>query len=113
MTENTQYKTLVNTWLNQKKPMITPSTYANFVLIAENHLIPYFGKRKTGSISETDIQNYIGYLYNEGRLYKNGGITVKGIRDIILVLRLSMHYAYGSANMQQKVKCMNLLNDLL
>lgn len=94
MTENTQYKTLVNTWLNQKKPMITPSTHANFVLIAENHLIPYFGKRKIGSISETDIQNYIGYLYNEGRLDKKGGITVKGIRDIILVLRLSMHYAY-------------------
>lgn len=94
MTENTQYKTLVNTWLNQKKPMITPSTHANFVLISENHLIPYFGKRKICSISETDIQNYIGYLYNEGRLDKNGGITVKGIRDIILVLRLSLHYAY-------------------
>ena len=25
MTENTQYKTLVNTWLIEKRPMITPS----------------------------------------------------------------------------------------
>ena len=40
MTNNTQYKTLLNTWLNQKKPMITPSTHASFTLIAENHLIP-------------------------------------------------------------------------
>ena len=94
MTENTQYKTLVNTWLIEKRPMITPSTYANFVLIAENHLIPYFGRKKIGTITETDIQEYISHLYNEGRLDGSGGITVKSIRDIILVLRLSLHYAY-------------------
>ena len=41
MTNNTQFKTLLNTWLNQKKPMITPSTHASFTLIAENHLISY------------------------------------------------------------------------
>ena len=94
MTENTQYKTLVNNWLNQKKPMITPSTHANFVLISENHLIPYFGRRKIGSITERDVQTFIGYLYNEGRMDKTGGLTVKSIRDIVLVLRLSLHYAY-------------------
>ena len=63
-------------------------------LIAENHLIPYFGKRKIGSITEADIQSYISYLYNAGRLDKTGGLTVKTIRDVILVLRLSMEYAY-------------------
>ena len=51
MTENTQFKTLVNAWLIEKRPMITPSTHANFVLIAENHLIPYFGRRKIGTIT--------------------------------------------------------------
>ena len=94
MTNNTQFKTLLNTWLNQKKPMITPSTHASFTLIAENHLIPYFGKRKIGSITETDIQSYISYLYNAGRLDNTGGLTVKTIRDVILVLRLAMEYAY-------------------
>ncbi len=88
MTNNTQFKTLVNEWLNHKKPMITPSTYASFTLIAENHLIPYFGKRKIGSITETDIQAYISYLYESGRLDNSGGLTVKTIRDVILVLRL-------------------------
>ena len=94
MTNNTQFKTLLNTWLNQKKPMITPSTHASFTLIAENHLIPYFGKRKIGSITEQDIQSYISYLYESGRLDKSGGLTVKTIRDVILVLRLAMEYAY-------------------
>ena len=103
MTENTQFKTLVNQWLNSKQPMITPSTYANFLLIAENHLIPYFGKRKIGSITEADVQEYILYLYEKGRLDKTGGLTVKTIRDIILVMRLALGYAY-------KEKVMPLLN---
>ena len=94
MTNNTQFKTLVNEWLNKKKPMITPSTHASFTLIAENHLIPQFGKRKIGTITEADVQNYISTLHNEGRLDKTGGLTVKTIRDIILVFRLSMEYAY-------------------
>ena len=94
MTENTHFKTLVNCWLNTKQPMVTPSTHANFVLIAENHLIPHFGKRKIGSIKESDVQTFIADLYNEGRLDKGGGLTVKSIRDIVLVLRLAMTYAY-------------------
>lgn len=94
MTGNTQYKRLVNEWLKDKKPMVTPSTYANFLLIAENHLIPYFGKKKIGGIKERDIQNYITYLYDNGRLDESGGLTVKTIRDVILVLRLSLTYAY-------------------
>lgn len=36
MTENTHYKTLLNAWLNLKQAMITASTHANFVLMAEN-----------------------------------------------------------------------------
>lgn len=103
MTENTQYKTLVNTWLKSKQAMITASTHANFVLIAENHLIPKFGQRKIGSITESDIQRYILYLYEEGRLDHSGGLTVKTIRDIILVMRLSLTYAY-------KEKAIPLLN---
>ena len=74
MTKNTQFKTLLNTWLNQKKPMITPSTYASFSLIAENHLIPHFGKRKIGNINEPNIQSYISYLYESGRLDKTGDL---------------------------------------
>lgn len=103
MTENTHYKTLVIQWLKEKKPMITPSTYASFVLISENHLIPHFGKKRIGSISEKEIQEYIMYLHKEGRLDKTGGLTVKTIRDVVLILRLSLEYAY-------KEKTIPLLN---
>ena len=74
--------------------MITPSTHAGFILIAENHLIPQFGKRRIGSITEAEIQDYIKHLYEKGRLDGKGGLTVKTIRDVILVLRLALEYAY-------------------
>ena len=59
-----------------------------------HHLIPYMGKKKISTITEADIQTYINTLYNEGRLDKTGGLTVKTIRDIILVLRLCLIFAY-------------------
>ena len=74
--------------------MISASTYASFTLIAENHLIPYFGKRRIGSITESDIQEYIMYLFERGRLDDTGGLTVKTIRDVVLVLRLALTYGY-------------------
>ena len=94
ITPNSQLTTLMEVWLAQKRSMITPSTYANFVLIAQNHLIPYMGAQKISEISEADIQNYINWLYVAGRLDKTGGLTVKTIRDVILVLRLCLRYAY-------------------
>lgn len=103
MTERSQFKTLVNQWLKEKLSMITPSTHANFTLIAENHLIPNFGKMQIGKIDEVEIQKYILYLYTSGRLDQKGGLTVKTVRDIILVLRLAMEYAY-------KQKVIPLLN---
>ena len=57
-------------------------------------MIPYFGRKKIGGFTETDIQEFISYLYNNGRLDDTGGLTVKSIRDVILVLRLSLNYAY-------------------
>lgn len=103
MTDKSLFKTLVHQWLKEKQSMITPSTHANFVLIAENHLIPHFGKIQIGKITEDMIQKYILYLYSSGRLDQKGGLTVKSIRDIILVLRLAMEYAY-------KQKAIPLLN---
>ncbi len=46
---------------------------------------------------------FILFLYNAGRVDKSGGLTVKMIRDIILVLRLSLAHAY-------KEKAIPLLN---
>lgn len=96
LTKNTTFKTLTHLWLNEKQALVTQSTHAGFLLIVENHLIPYFGTKKICDITESKIQEFIFYLFNNGRLDKTGGLTVKTIRDIILVLRLTLDFAYKS-----------------
>ena len=96
LTKNTTFKTLAHLWLKEKQAMVTQSTYAGFLLIVENHLIPYFGTQKICDITEPKIQEFIFYLFNNGRLDNAGGLTVKTIRDIILVLRLTLNFAYKS-----------------
>ena len=96
MTKNTTFKTLTHLWLKEKQSLVTPSTYAGFLLIVENHLIPYFETQKIYYINEPKIQEFIFYLFNNGRLDNKGGLTVKTIRDIILVLRLTLNFAYKS-----------------
>lgn len=103
MTPNTQFKTLATEWLKTKKPMITPSTYAAFALILDNHLYPRFGNKKISTICEGDVQSYILNLHENGRLDKKGGMSVKTIHDIMLVFRLAMEYAY-------KLRVIPLLN---
>ena len=101
LTKNTTFKTLTHLWLKEKQAMVTQSTYAGFLLIVENHLIPYFGTQKICDITEPKIQEFIFYLFNNGRLDNSGGLTVKTIRDIILVLRLTLNFAYKSRATQK------------
>lgn len=103
MTTNTLFKTLVHEWLKAKKPMVTPSTHANFTLIAVNHLLPHFGRMKIGAITEANVQSYVLHLHAHGRLVGHGGLSPKSIHDILLVFRLTMAYAY-------KLRLIPLLN---
>ena len=40
LTKNTTFAILAHLWLKEKQTLVTPSTYAGFLLIVENHLIP-------------------------------------------------------------------------
>ncbi len=88
------FKTIFEEWLTKKKLMVTPSTYAGFVLSAENHILPKFGELVCSSITEMSIQQFIADLVTNGRIDKKGGLSLKTVRDIALVLRLSLDYAY-------------------
>ena len=85
MTNNTQFKTLLNTWLNYKKSMISASTYASFTLIAENHLIPYFGKRRIGSITESAPFEEIHNVLLNIRLSNTADPPFPKIRDQVIL----------------------------
>lgn len=85
---------LLDKWLTYKKGFVKESTHANFVLIAENHIKPFFAGRTIGSLTEGDLQDFIVYLHSEGRRDGHGGFGMRSIRGIMLPLKLALEYAW-------------------
>lgn len=90
---NMELKTLMDKWLKYKKEFIAPSTYSEFILISENHIKPFFTKKKIKDIHEGQVQDFVNFLHKSGRKDGNGGFKLKTIRDIVLPLKLAFNYA--------------------
>lgn len=64
-------------WKEYKRPYVKQSTMAAYVLILENHIIPYFG--------DSDSQAFV--------LQKLGsGLSTKSVKDILIVLKMVMKF---------------------
>lgn len=70
-------------WREDKRPYVKQSTIAAYMLILENHLLPYFGE--SDALNEKAVQDFV--------LQKlNGGMSVKSVKDILIVLKMVMKF---------------------
>lgn len=70
-------------WKSDKQRYVKQSTYAAYVLILENHLLPSFGDYD--SLSEKLVQEFV--------LQKlENGLSVKTVKDILIVLKMVMKF---------------------
>lgn len=70
-------------WKEYKRPYVKQSTMAAYVLILENHVLPYFGDRD--SLHEQAVQAFV--------LQKlENGLSVKTVKDILIVLKMVMKF---------------------
>ena len=79
---------IADAWKDMKRPYVKRSTYAAYVLTLENHLLPYFGDMT--NLTEPIVQSFV-----HKKLH--AGLSVKTIKDIIMVLKMIMKY--GAKNM--------------
>ena len=70
-------------WKEYKRPYVKQSTMAAYVLILENHVLPYFGDGD--SLHEQEVQAFV--LQKLGR-----GLSVKTVKDILIVLKMVMKF---------------------
>lgn len=81
--EQKTVREIAEAWKEDKRPYVKQSTFAAYVLILEKHILPYFGDRKT--LNEKIVQDFV--------LEKlNGGISVKSVKDILIVLKMVMKF---------------------
>lgn len=70
-------------WKSDKQRYVKQSTYAAYLLILENHLLPSFGDYE--SLSEKLVQEFV--------LQKlENGLCVKTVKDILIVLKMVMKF---------------------
>lgn len=74
---------IADAWKNEKRPYVKQSTFAAYMLTLENHLLPYFGDMT--DLSEQTVQSFV-----LGKL--NGGLSIKTIKDILIVLKMIMKH---------------------
>ena len=70
-------------WKSDKQRYVKQSTYAAYVLVLENHILPSFGDCE--ALSEKLVQEFV--------LQKlNGGLSIKTVKDILIVLKMVMKF---------------------
>ena len=70
-------------WKEYKRPYVKQSTMAAYVLILENHVLPYFGDGD--SLHEQAVQAFVLQKLERG-------LSVKTIKDILIVLKMVMNF---------------------
>ena len=80
---NKKIREIAVAWKEYKQPYVKQSTMAAYVLILENHIIPYFGD--SDSLHEKEVQAFV--------LQKFGsGLSTKSVKDILIVLKMVMKF---------------------
>ena len=70
-------------WKSDKQRYVKQSTYAAYVLILENHILPSFGYCET--LSEKLVQEFVLQKLNDG-------LSIKTVKDILIVLKMVMKF---------------------
>ena len=70
-------------WKSDKRRYVKQSTYAAYVLILENHILPMFGDCET--LSEKLVQEFVLQKLNDG-------LSIKTVKDILIVLKMVMKF---------------------
>jgi integrase len=83
MIEQKQLSEVIELWKTNKKQYVKKSSFAAYMLLIENHLLPVFGDKYL--IEEADVQNFV---------FKKlaAGLSHKTIKDILIVLKMIMKF---------------------
>ena len=100
-TKKILYEDLANEWLKYKKNYVKESTYAAYLNVMHNHLIPDFGNKYLNDITHNLLQEYIITKLKTGKIETNEGLSEKSVKDIMIVLKSSLKYAMNEGMMQQ------------
>ena len=85
------FEEVARLWQEEKRLYVKRSTFAAYVLLLDNHLIPSFGQER--DVTEPKVQDFV--------LRKlDSGLSQKSVRDMLVVLRMVLKYAVKNGLME-------------
>ncbi len=75
-------------WLDYKKNYVKESTYANYLIAMVNHIVPAFQGMEMNEITTNVIQNAVLAWSKTGCLNKTGGLSLKTIKDMTIIVKM-------------------------
>jgi len=78
-----QFSEIIELWKTDKKQYVKKSSFANYTLIIENHILPVFGSKPF--IEEVDVQNFVLQ-----KIYL--GLSQKTVKDILIILKMILKF---------------------
>ena len=92
--EKIKYSEFVMKWIQYHKQFVKESTYSNYQNIVDNHLSVDFNTLNLDDFDNIVLQNYVLHKYAAGSV-DNGPLAIKSVKDIMVVLKLSLRYAFS------------------
>ena len=106
------FKEWAAVWVEEKRKYVKESTYANYVVVLDNHLIMRLGEYKVCDITKEIVQNMIIEMRDRGRRDKRGGLSDKTVKDIIAILKMCLRdygrndgWIYGKNALKYPLNC--------
>lgn len=83
ITERKSITEIAGLWKEDKKAFVKVSTYSAYLLILQNHILPYFGEMT--DVREADVQAFAMKKLQDG-------LCQKSIKDILVVLKMIVRF---------------------
>ncbi len=97
---NTNFDTLLNQLLVQKKMRVKPATYANYCTLIDTHIRPALGHLPLSVMTNARMEEYITDKMTAGRLDHTGGLSPKTVKCLLSIIRLALGIAHIHLDVQ-------------
>ncbi len=91
-----KYNDWLDKWLILQKNQIKESTYSTYKTHIENHIKPYFKDVYISKMTNKEIQEFINDKIMYGRLDHQGGLSVKTVKELVNIIKLSLKSAINN-----------------
>ena len=81
-----KFNEVAGQWLEISGMRVKESSYIKYRNILENHLLPELGECAPEELTTERISAYARKILAKGRIDRQGGLSEKSVRDIMIVL---------------------------